>query len=122
MTKTTKKQLKEIARSMGAYYCGGNVYNHENISYYLSSGDWENISKYVNDKYNEIGKLLEDLHNTYNLDSFKTYNNNKGLYRIFYKEQILYSAGVYGNSGQLRKFDIVNNNDEIIHSFYTYYC
>ena len=122
MIKTSKKQLKEIAKSLGAYYCGGNVYNHENISEYLRQGNWMEISKYVNTKYNKIGDLLEDLHNSYNLDNFKTYDNSKGLYRIDYKEQLCYSAGTYGNSGQLRKFDIVNNDDETIYSFYTYYC
>ena len=45
--KQTRKDLKELAKSLGAYYCGGNVYNHENIQHYLERGNFEEVKKYA---------------------------------------------------------------------------
>lgn len=126
MIKLSKKQLKDISKSMSAFYCGGNVYNHENITHWLSCGDFESIKKLEN-KNNDIIKLLNFLDNNYNLKKFYNYNNNnnlKGNYSYYISaSQIAYSCGYYGNSGQLVKYNIINKvSNEAIFSFYTYYC
>ena len=43
MVKMTKKDLKDLSISLGAYYCGGNVYNHENIAYCISNREFSKI-------------------------------------------------------------------------------
>lgn len=125
MIKIAKKQLKDLSISLNAYYCGGNVYNHENISYWLSNGDFESIRKLQN-KNNDIEKMLVSLNDTYNLKNFyncytmKTYKDYK--YYIS-RNQIAYSSGIYGNTGQIVEYSIVNTTtNEVIYKFYTYYC
>ena len=117
MVKMNKKDLKDLAISLGAYYCGGNVYNHENIAYYISAREFSNIAKYSN-KNNQIGKMLDNLDNIYGLYNMEIENK----YSIV-KNQIAYSCGIYGNSGQLIKYSVVaRDTNEVIYNFYTYYC
>lgn len=114
MEKLTKKNLKNTAESMGAFYCGGNVYNHENITYYLKHKQMDEIKKYANDNYNDINDLMDFLDNLL-VGDLEQYN--------IWCNQIAYSAGAYGNNGQLRQYKVINKeNDEIIREFYTYYC
>ena len=113
MEKLTKKQLKEISESMGAFYCGGNVYNHENITYYLEHKQMDELKKYIND-YNNVNDLVDFLDNLL-IGGVELYN--------IWSNQVAYSAGVYGNNGQLRQYKVINKEtDEIIREFYTYYC
>ena len=126
MIKLSKKQLKDLSVSLNAYYCGGNVYNHENIQYWLSCGDFESIEKLKN-KNNDIERLLQFLNNTYNLKNLYNYKNNNNiignyLYCII-ASQIAYSCGYYGNSGQLVECKVITKaSNEVIYKFYTYYC
>ena len=113
MEKLTRKQLKAISESMGAFYCGGNVYNHENITYYLEHKNFIELHKYfgVNNSVRELVKLLSELL----VGDLEQYN--------IWSDQIAYSAGVYGNTGQLRQYKIINKaTNETIREFYTYYC
>ncbi len=115
MVKMNKKDLKDIAISLSAYYCGGNVYNHENIAYYLSNKEFDKVMQYANAN-NEISKLIDKLNKLYYLPKF---NDNYSIV----KNQIAYSCGTYGNSGQLIKYSVIARNaNEVISTFYTYYC
>lgn len=115
MEKLTRKQLKGLGENLVGYYCGGNVYNHENIIQYINSKRYEELSKYSN-KNNQIDKLKEHLQAITNtLDKY-----------IITCNQIAYSCGTYGNTGQLVRyeiFDTTDNNDWILKDvFFTYYC
>lgn len=113
MEKLSKKQLKNISESLGAFYCGGNVYNHENITYYLEHKQLDELKKYISE-YNNVKGLVEFLDNLL-IGGVELYN--------IWSNQIAYSAGVYGNNGQLRQYKVINRaTDEIIKEFYTYYC
>lgn len=117
MVKMTKKDLKDLSISLGAYYCGGNVYTHENIAYYISTREFSKIVQYGNIK-NDIARLLNNLDNLYNINELE--NGNK--YSIV-KNQIAYSCGYYGNTGQLVKYSVIaRDTNDVIYNFYTYYC
>lgn len=119
--KQTKKDLKELANALGAYYCGGNVYSHENIQYYLEVGDFDSITQYAS-RNNDILVMLNFLDRVYGLNNFNTVSNRKNLYTIG-AGLLTYSTGVYGNNGQIFKYEIYNNQtQEHIYTFYTYYC
>ena len=119
--KQTKKDLKELAKALGAYYCGGNVYNHENIQHYLERGNFEEVKKYISSN-NDILEMINSLDRVYNLNNFNTSNNRKNLYMIS-ASLLSYSAGIYGNNGQIFKYKVYNNEtQEHIYTFYTYYC
>lgn len=111
MTKLTRKNLQEIAQSLGAYYCGGNVYNHENITYYIAHKDITKLNDYTNNK-NQVYELMEHIA-----------QQTKDLNNYFISTHLIgYSAGIYGNIAQLVKYDIIDNNSNIINTFFTYYC
>ena len=111
----TKKQLKELATSLNAYYMGGNVYDYENIVHYLDyKMDIQSLKKYNKP---DIQKLLMDLDTHYNLDKFIN-----GIYKIS-ATQLVYSHGVYGNNGQIHQLKVYNTaTNEHIFSYYVYYC
>lgn len=118
----TKKQLKELATSLDAYDLGGNVYDYENIIYYL---DYRLDLKRLHE-YNKKGlqELLKDLHKKYNINKFlmveDDYKNDK-QYKLSCK-QLAYSHGTYGNNGQLHEIRVINDSDEVIYKYYIYYC
>ena len=111
--KMSKKQLKELAKGLNAIYCNSNVYNYENVIYCIQSflagnkeaeqGAYRNCSK---DHIDELKQLFKDI-KTINIDCFKC-------------SQLAYSAGIYGNNGQLYQFDLFKNCN-IVKTFYVYY-
>lgn len=106
--KVNKTQLKELSTTLGAYYCGGNVYTHENITYYITH-DYTKLNEYTNNKndvYNIMEHIAEKTKNILNYYITSTF--------------VAYSAGTYGNTGQLIKYDIINSND-VVDTFYTCY-
>lgn len=109
--KTTKKQLKELATMLNAYYCGGNVYNHENIREYISNTNYDiqELNKYTN-RNNKVYELMEHLGNVI---GDKKYNVTTRL--------IAYSTGLYGNSGQIFQYELYDING-VFDTIYTYYC
>ena len=115
MEKLTRKQLNNLAKDLKGFYCGGNVYNHESIVQYIASRHFEDLEKYVHED-NQVKKLIDYLTiNTSNLDNFMIFHN-----------QIAYSCGLYGNTGQLARYEIydtTDKNDYILKDvFFTYYC
>lgn len=116
----TKTKLKELANALDAYYFGGNVYQYENDIYYLTRYRFNEINTNSNSvRAENIKKCIKWLDDTYGLDNFNKLTRTNP-YRL-YSTQIAYSHGVYGNSGQLHRIDIYAG-DDIIRSFYTYYC
>ena len=111
----TRKQLKEISISLNAYYMGSNVYDYENIVYYLDyKMDLQSLKNYTK---NGLSQLLQDINKQYNLDNFIN-----GIYKIS-ATQMAYSHGIYGNNGQLHQLKIYNTKtNEHICSYYIYYC
>ena len=109
--KLSKKNLKELAISLDAYYCGGNVYNHENITEYVSN------PKYNITKLNEYSKKDNDVYTL-----MERVAKNRAVGKTFTCARLIaYSCGNYGNSGQLVKYDVSDING-VIDTFYTYYC
>lgn len=86
----TKKDLKNLAESLGAKKLCNNIYIYENI---------------VHSRTN----LIKELHLVDCVDCQDGY---------LCANQIAYSSGVYGNSGQLHK---VTYYDEIKQSYFTKY-
>lgn len=116
----TKSKLKELSNTLDAYYFGGNVYQYENDIYYLTHYQFNRIDIDSNSlRAENIKKCIKWLDDTYGLNNFNELTRTNP-YRL-HSTQIAYSRGVYGNSGQLHRIDIYSDN-EIIRSFYTYYC
>jgi hypothetical protein len=124
MIKLSKKQLKQEAEYNEAYYFTGNLYSYENIVACINS-----LCYFKNraEKYNE--ERLEDLETSIYKNCNKNYllsaedlvNNIKNIdYEDYKMEKIAYSAGVYGNSGQLHTLKLYKNND-IVAMYYMYY-
>ncbi len=99
--KLTKTQLKEMAKNLKGVYCGGNVYQYENGIFYLNTNHAEETNT-------NIKEYLANLEINLKRVDFLAY-------------QVAYSCGTYGNSGQLHKVEIWQNN-KVIHEFFTYYC
>lgn len=125
MIKLSKKKLKKEAERIEAYYFTGNVYSYENVVYYLQRLIWKTekgtktknkkrrseikkeLEKNINSKYeNNLIKLIDKIENT----SHDNYSVN----------QLYYSAGLYGNSGQLHEIKLYNkgNINAIYHVYY----
>lgn len=100
----TKKSLKELAASLQAFKCKGNVYDHENLRFYVEIKDFEKIKEYS-----------PNLHEF--LIDFLVGNCKICCYGI-----VSYSVGLYGNTGQIFQYKIFNEDNEIIREFYTFYC
>ena len=112
MIKLSRKELKELGEILNnSFYCGGNVYNHENITYYITHKEISKIDTYNSNLFmyldNTLTEYLKDTNTNYYIIS----------------NQIAYSCGTYGNTGQIVKYNIVNEKThDIIDTFYTYYC
>ena len=110
MIKLSKKQLKDLAISLNAYYCGGNVYTHENITHSISSRNFTQLLEYGNTK-NDISKLINNLNKKYNINKLEHGN----LYSIN-ANQIAYSCGTYGDTGHTAEYVIVSREtNEVIY-------
>lgn len=109
--KISKKELKREGEEKKAIYCGGNVYTHENIIYYITHKDIKALEKMVAD-YKGIAKNIEKIIDiVYTLEDY-----------IIYDEIVCYSVGIYGNSGQLVRYTARDEKNGIIKEFYTFYC
>lgn len=124
--KTSKKQLKKEAEWMEAYYFTGNVYSYENIVEYINliarstAEDQpmnyikENLESYIHEAFKNCKKeyynSLKDL-----IENIKTIKHDNIITR-----QLYYSAGLYGNSGQLHKIKLYYH-EMIVAEYYMYY-
>lgn len=110
----TKKLLKEIGENFGGYQYGGNVYDYENALYYIQNYNYGSDfikEKFVDNKYWNR-KDLRELVCKY-----------KDLGYKMSADQLYYSAGIYGNNGQLHKIKVYDKDyKDILDVFYIYYC
>ena len=106
MIKLSKKQLVELATSLGAYKFTSNVYTYEGIVHFLSN-------------YDVSERAIEQSSDSTYLELIHNYNND-----IYYKEvnKLAYSCGLYGNTGQLHEFKIYERaTNKLLDVYYTYY-
>lgn len=121
----TKKQLIKEAEKEEAFYFTGNVYSYENIIFYLEQLAWRTkrgIKTANKERIKEIEKkLYENINKNYITSLQEIIKNIKTTKHDSYKiEQIYYSAGVYGNSGQLHAIKLYNK-ENITALYYCYY-
>lgn len=111
--KLTKKKLKELAETLDAHYYGGNVYDYESAIDYICGIHVDSVEFHQHVKSNEYYNrdILIGLVCTY-----------KDAHYRMYATKIAYSCGIYGNSGQLHKIDVYDNDDKFINTFCVYYC
>ena len=109
MAKLTRKTLQKEANRLGAYKLSSNVYKYENaISklYRLEEVD-EHDTSFDADLYNQFVRMVKA--------------ENAGAYRADVK-QMYYSAGTYGNNGQLHEVRITDINNKLVNVYFVYYC
>ena len=109
MAKLTRKTLQKEANRLGAYKLGSDVYKYENA-----------ISKlYRLEEVNEQDTCFDaDLYNQF-VRMVKA--ENAGAYSADVK-QMYYSAGVYGNNGQLHEVRVTDINNKLVNVYFVYYC
>lgn len=123
--KISKKELKRLAELEEGYYFTGNVYSYENIINCLGQLSWrtEAGTKTKNRKrIVEIKKeLLKNINSNY-FNSLKDIVNDieKIKHDSYSIEQLYYSAGIYGNNGQLHQLKLYKNH-AVIASYILFY-
>lgn len=111
--KMSHKKLVETGRSLDGVQLCCNCYTFENAVYYLTRLQKVESGSYL------VGGLSEEdkVNNLINeiRESFPQAHACRA-------EQLFYSAGIYGNNGQLYKFDVVDGDyNEVGYSFYAYF-
>ena len=109
MAKLTRKTLQKEANRLGAYKLTSNVYMYENAisnMYRLEEVD-ENDSCFDSGVYNQFIRMVKA--------------ENAGAYRADVT-QMYYSAGTYGNNGQLHEVRITDINKKLVNVYFVYYC
>lgn len=112
--KITKKLLKEMGENFGGYQYGGNVYDYENAIHYIQNSYYTSEmikEKFVDNQYWNRKDLRELVCKYKDLDCRMS------------ATQLYYSAGIYGNNGQLHKIKVYDKDyKDILDVFYIYYC
>lgn len=121
----SKKELKRRAEIEEGYFFTGNVYSYENIVNYLGQLSWrtERGHKTENKKrIQEIKKeLLKNINSIYFTSLQEIVKNIESINHDNYSiNQLYYSAGLYGNSGQLHQLKLYKNH-VVIASYILYY-
>ena len=109
MTKLSRKTLQKEANRLGAYKLTSNVYKYENairMLYRLEEVD-EHDTCFDADVYNQFIRMVKA--------------ESVGAYRAEVT-QMYYSAGVYGNNGQLHEVRITDINNKLVNVYFVYYC
>ena len=109
MAKLTRKTLQKEANRLGAYKLTSDVYKYENaISklYRLEEVD-EHDSCFDAETFNQFIRMVKA--------------ENESAYRAD-TTQMYYSAGTYGNNGQLHEVRITDINNNLVNVYFVYYC
>ena len=103
MMKLSHKALKEMGKSLGGYFFDSNIYAHENRVHYATSivCSWRQEERIAEAKAHcsEMANLIDDV--------MKLGADNASC------EQLAYSCGYYGNSGQLHKITYYKGDSAI---------
>lgn len=124
MIKTSKKEIRETGERRNGYYFTGNVYSYENCIYYLRSLAYETES----DKIGYVEQIEETIKRLHENVRKETQERTSELVKMICTiehddmnmEQVLYSAGIYGNNGQLHELTLYNKGN-IVAMFTLYY-
>ena len=109
MTKLSRKALQEEANRLGAYKLTSNVYKYENAISHL----------YRLEEVNEHDTCFDaDLFNKF-VRMVKAENDDAYWADVV---QMYYSAGTYGNNGQLHEVRITDINNKLVNVYFVYYC
>ena len=124
MIKTSKKEIRERGERRNGYYFTGNVYSYENCIHYLRSLAYETERDKVG-YAEQIEETIKRLHENVRKESQeKTSELIREIITTEHDdinmEQVLYSAGIYGNNGQLHELTLYNNG-KIVAMFTLYY-
>ena len=109
MTKLSRKTLQKEANRLGAYKLTSNVYKYENaISqlYRLEEVD-EHDTCFDSETFNQFIRMVKA--------------ENEDAYRAD-ATQMYYSAGDYGNNGQLHEVRITDIYNKLVNVYFVYYC
>lgn len=109
MTKLTRKALQKEANRLGAYKLTSDVYKYENaiIKLYRLKEVDEHDTCFDADMFNQFVRMVKA--------------ESVGAYRAGVS-QMYYSAGVYGNSGQLHEVRVFDINNKLLNVYFVYYC
>ena len=125
MIKLSKKELRKEAERIEAYYFTGNVYSYENVVYYLQRLAWKTEkgtkTKNKKDIQNIKKELLKNINSNYFTSLQDIVKNIETIKHDNYSiNQLYYSAGLYGNSGQLHEIKLYNK-ENIVAIYHVYY-
>lgn len=123
--KISKKELRRRAEQEEAYYFTGNVYSYENIVHYLEALSWRTEKGLKTERRKERQEIKKELIKNTRKEYFNSLKDiiekietiKHDSYSI---KQVYYSAGLYGNSGQLHALKLYNKGN-IVASYYLYY-
>ena len=109
MTKLSRKALQKEANRLGAYKMTSNVYKYENAisNLYRLEEVNEHDTCFDAEAFNQFVRMVKA--------------ENAGAYRADTK-QMYYSAGTYGNNGQLHEVRITDINNKLVNVYFVYYC
>ena len=106
MEKLSHKALLSEGRRLNGLYFSGNVYEYENCIAMIQNLREDKKQTRTSKVYNDTLERLK-----------KDYPTLKSISAF----QIAYSAGIYGNTGQLHKLELFDNNDDLLDILYAYY-
>lgn len=106
MKKLSHKTLLSEGRRLNGLYFSGNVCEYENCIDMMQNLREDKNQTCTGKAYNDTLERLK-----------KDYPTLKSIIAI----QIAYSAGIYGNIGQLHKLELFDNNDDLLDILYAYY-
>lgn len=110
MKKLSHKKLIEEGKRLGGIQLSCNCYTYENAVYYISRLEEVKVGSYLcgDDEY--INSIIRKIK--------KAFPDAKGCTHT----KLFYSAGIYGNNGQLHQFEILDKNwNKTGETFYTFF-
>lgn len=106
MEKLSHKALLSEGRRLNGLYFSGNTYEYENYIVMIQNLREDKKQTHTSKAYNDTLERLK-----------KDYPTLKSISAF----QIAYSAGIYGNTGQLHKLELYDNNDNLLDVLHAYY-
>lgn len=106
MEKLSHKALLSEGRRLNGLYFSGNTYEYENCIDMIQHLRKDEKQTCTSKNYNDTLERLK-----------KDYPTLKSIRAV----QIAYSAGIYGNTGQLHKLVLYDNNDNLLNILCAYY-
>lgn len=106
MEKLSHKVLLSEGRRLNGLYFSGNVYEYENCIEMIQNLREDKEQTCTSKAYSDTLERLK-----------KDYPTLKSISAI----QIAYSAGIYGNTGQMHRLELLDDNNDLLDILYAYY-